>query len=317
MSIELPPSDPGRLACLTWLGRRLANDVHRAPDLLWHYTDAGGLLGIVTGERLWATQTSFLNDATEMAYGVDLVTKALASYDLAPLEEGTARFLADLFDRNRTSLPTWLDKDLEVYVTCFCADGDLLSQWRAYAGRDDAGGYALGLGPGPPLHEWPQRAPGGHGLALRRVLYDPVEQQAACHELIDTLVPILDPDPGDQRLQESFARNLMSGILEFASWCKDPAFEEEQEWRIVYVRTHDPARLAVHHRMSRGLVVPYVELELPCWEGPLAGHLPLQRMNLGPGPEPALKLRGVTTLISNHPHFADVTLQGSAAPLRL
>ena len=313
----LPSPDPGRLACLSWLERRLDDDVHLAPDLLWHYTDAGGLMGIVAGERLWATQTSFLNDSTEMAYGVELVTKALASYDLTQVEDATARFLGDLFDQHRAALPTWLDQHLDVYVTCFCADGDLLSQWRAYAGRDDAGGYSLGLGPGPPLHEWPQRAPGGHDLALRRVLYDPVEQQAACHELIDALVPVLDPDPQDEELRESFARNLMSGVVEFASWCKDPAFEEEQEWRIVYVRTNDASKLDLHHRMSRGLVVPYVELELPCLEGPLAGHLPLQRVDLGPGPEPALKLRGVTTLLSTLPHYADVALRGSAAPLRL
>jgi hypothetical protein len=29
-----------------------------------------------------------------------------------------------------------------VYITCFCEDGDLLSQWRGYA---DPGGYAIGF----------------------------------------------------------------------------------------------------------------------------------------------------------------------------
>jgi len=37
--------------------------------MLWHYTDASGLMGIVEHERLWATQTSFLNDSTELEYG--------------------------------------------------------------------------------------------------------------------------------------------------------------------------------------------------------------------------------------------------------
>ena len=317
MSIAPAEGDPGRAACLTWLQRRLDADVQQAPDLLWHYTDAGGLFGIITHERLWATQTSFLNDSTEVAYGLELVTSAMASYDPRHLKEATARHLERFFDPRRASLARWLDQNLDVYVTCFCADGDLLSQWRAYAGRDDAGGYALGMGTDPPLQGWPQDAPGGHEVALRRVLYDPVEQEAACHELIDTLVPILDADPEDAELQRSFARNLVSGVVEFASWCKDPAFEEEQEWRIVYVRNNDSSKLPVRHRMARGLLVPYVELELPCPVEPLQGHLPVKAIRLGPGPEPVLKLRGVETFLANFPHFGDVRLEGSAAPLRL
>jgi hypothetical protein len=317
MSTAGPTPDPGRDACLTWLARRLDADVRRAPPLLWHYTDAGGLLGIVGRERLWATQTSFLNDSTELAYGIDLVTRAMASYDPSNLKEQTARFLERLFDPHRALLARWLDKNLDVYVTCFCHEGDLLSQWRAYAGRDDAGGYAIGMGTDPPMQGWPQDAPGNHGVALRRVLYDPVEQEAACHELVDTLVPILDSAPTDDELQRSFARNLVNGVVEFASWCKDPAFEEEQEWRIVYVRNNDDDKLPIHHRMARGLLVPYVELELPCPVEPLQGHLPLQSIHLGPGPEPALKLRGLQTLLAGFPHFADVRLEGSAAPLRI
>ena len=317
MSTTDSVGDPGRDACLSWLKRRLDADVRRAPDLLWHYTDAGGLLSIVAHERLWATQTSFLNDSTEMAYGLQLVTSALGSYDPGHLKEATARHLERLFDPRRATFARFFDKNLEVYVTCFCAEGDLLSQWRAYAGRDDAGGYALGMGTDPPLQGWPQGSFEGHDVALRRVLYDPVEQEEACHELIDTLVPILDSDPKDPELQKSFARNLVSGVVEFASWCKDPAFEEEQEWRIVYVRNNDRSKLPVRHRMSRGLLVPYVELELPCPVEPLMGHLPLQAIRMGPGPEPVLKLRGVETFLAGFPHFADVRLEGSAAPLRL
>ena len=214
MSTTDPVGDPGRDACLSWLKRRLDADVRRAPDLLWHYTDAGGLLSIVAHERLWATQTTFLNDSTEMAYGLRLVTSALGSYDPGNLKEATARHLERLFDPRRATFARFFDKNLEVYVTCFCAEGDLLSQWRAYAGRDDAGGYALGMGTDPPLQGWPQGSFEGHDVALRRVLYDPVEQEEACHELIDTLVPILDADPKDPELQKSFARNLVSGVVE-------------------------------------------------------------------------------------------------------
>lgn len=285
--------------------------------MLWHYTDAGGLMGIVEHERLWATQTSFLNDSTELAYGLDLAASVIASYDQANVNERTARFLTGLVDPEKPALQKWLDEHLDVFVTCFSGDGDLLSQWRAYAGRDNAGGYALGLGTRPPLQGWPQTAPGGHEFALRRVLYDPTEQQATCRSLIDALVAVLEADPTDNELMKSFARNLVDGVVELASWCKHPAFEEEREWRIVYVRNNDASKLDVHHRISRGLLVPYVELELPSPVEPLLGHLPLHAINLGPGPEPTLKLLGVKNLLAGYPHYDQVPIKGSAAPLRV
>jgi len=285
--------------------------------MLWHYTDASGLMGIVEHERLWATQTSFLNDSTELEYGFDLAMSVIASYDRTNLKEATDRFLTGLVDPEKPELKNWLDKHLDVYVTCFSGDGDMLSQWRAYSGRDDAGGYALGLGTRPPLQGWPQMAPGDHEFALRQVLYDPIEQQAACHSLIDALVAVLDADPSDNELTKSFARNLIDGVVELASWCKHPAFEEEREWRIVYVRNNDASKVDVQHRISRGLLVPYVKLELPSPVGALSGHLPLRAINFGPGPEPTLKLRGVKSLLAGYPHYAKVPVEGSAAPLRV
>jgi hypothetical protein len=309
--------DPGRDALLSWLKQRLNTDLPLTPGLLWHYTDAGGLMGILEHESLWATQTSFLNDSTELAHGIHLATKTLASYSARQVKEVTARFLGRLVDPEQAALAGWLDRNLDVYVVCFCGDGDLLSQWRAYAGGDDAGGYAIGMGTRPPLQGWPQTAPGGHDFALRRVLYDPAEQEAACRALIDALVPVLDDDPTDVDRQKSFAKNLVNGVVELASWCKHPSFEEEQEWRIVYVRNNDSSKLPVRHRQARGLVVPYVVLDLPSPVAPMHGHLPIQAVNVGPGPEPDLKRRGLQSLLANYPHYGAVTVEGSSAPLRL
>jgi hypothetical protein len=310
-------SDPGRDALLSWLKRRLKTDLPLTPGVLWHYTDARGLMGILEHEELWATQTNFLNDSTELAHGIGLATKVVAGYNASHVKEVTARFLGGLVDPKQAALTGWLDRNLDVYVVCFCSDGDLLSQWRAYAGRDYAVGYAIGMGTRPPLQGWPQTAPGDHGFALRRVLYDAMEQEAACRDLVDALVPVLDDDPTDVERQKSFARSFVDGIVELASWCKHPAFEEEQEWRIVYVRNNDSSKLPLRHRQSRGLLVPYVALELPNPVEPLLGHLPVQALNFGPSPEPALKRRGIETVLAGYSHFSGVTIEGSSAPLRL
>src|ERR1700678_2741703 len=47
------------------------------PDILWHYTNAAGFLGICRSGKLWATNTDYLNDASEMRHARRLVLKAV------------------------------------------------------------------------------------------------------------------------------------------------------------------------------------------------------------------------------------------------
>ena len=48
------------------------------PELLYHYTRAGGLLGIVQGHSIWATDIRYLNDGNEFRYGSGLVKQVSA-----------------------------------------------------------------------------------------------------------------------------------------------------------------------------------------------------------------------------------------------
>ena len=66
-----PPQPDEGLAAEIWLaGRRWDEEwaERRAgpPPALYHYTDAAGLLGIVTHGELWASNAAFLNDTTEL-----------------------------------------------------------------------------------------------------------------------------------------------------------------------------------------------------------------------------------------------------------
>lgn len=72
------PDQKARDARAAWRTRRVQSDLDKAPDGLWHYTDAGGLQGILGGDELWATDTRFLNDATEVHYGLDVAEEAMA-----------------------------------------------------------------------------------------------------------------------------------------------------------------------------------------------------------------------------------------------
>jgi hypothetical protein len=311
------PDALGRKAMQAWLSERIAKDLPTAPRMLWHYTDAAGLNGILTSDRLWATQARFLNDSKEIAYGAELATRVLARHNRVGLKRDTVQFIRDMGNPERRIIEDFFDKTLDVFVTCFCSKRDLLSQWRAYAGHDSVGGYALGFRPPRNPQVWAQSAPGNHGLALRRVLYDEAEQELVCRGLIRRLVEILNEDPADVARQAAFARHLLDGIVELTTWCKHPAFAEEQEWRLIYLRNNDRDPLPLKHRAGRGLVIPYVELEVPKRAGRNAAHLPLAEIDCGPSTAPELKQQGVRSLLNSMSHFATVKVGGSLAPLRL
>lgn len=307
----------GRKAMLKWLANSLDYDFATAPTALWHYTDAGGLRGIVTSDRLWASNTRYLNDSTEIHYGVQRAMEALRAYDRAGCEPATRRFMDGLGDPDKAVVRAFLDRTLDVFVVCFCSSADVLSQWRAYAGEGSAGGYAIGFEPAGALQAWPQMASGRHELALRRVVYDTDRQDAVLHDLVARMVPILDADPTNVARQNAFAKHLVNGLVEAATWCKHPSFQEEQEWRIVYVRTTDGSPLPLEHRLVRGLIVPYVSLDLREAVGQHSSFLAIRSVSCGPSTEPELKRRGVHSLISTLPHLASVDVTGSTAPLRL
>src|SRR6266851_7492318 len=97
------------------------------PDVLYHYTSAQGLLGIITSGVLRAGNFSFFNDSSELTYGQDLVR------DVVVEELGNVpnQLLQLMSLRLQHRLYAFSD-EFDFYLCCFCEDADLLSQWRAY-----------------------------------------------------------------------------------------------------------------------------------------------------------------------------------------
>src|SRR4051812_28618094 len=48
-----------------------------APKVLYHYTDAAGLLGIVRDRKIWLTDFRYMNDAMEFRHGMGMATSIL------------------------------------------------------------------------------------------------------------------------------------------------------------------------------------------------------------------------------------------------
>jgi hypothetical protein len=262
------------------------------PRILYHYTTAKGLLGMLQTKRLWATNSRFMNDPTEIDYATKLVRDVACkeidrkkSKRLERLKNDICRILTDY------------DKAAKVYVTCFCTRGDLLSQWRGYGAV--GGGYSVGLvaahlgladfGPS----DWTKPIP-----LMRRVVYKREVQERLVRDWVQLMC-----DSKNHRGQ-SF-NNIWSDFNWFLSQClncfKDPAYEEEDEWRVIqYGRIDGVEVISPSFRENGGRIVPYCELDFTKTKGRYRGKLPIEEVRSGPTLEPRTTLRALEQLCRSY-----------------
>lgn len=286
--------------------------------LIYHYTDVGGVKGIVESNCLWASAAQFLNDSSEIEYGYKLVRAELDPWLKLNQERDTfgAIVLLMLWAR----LSTAVEKlPAAVYVACFCESGNLLSQWRAYG---QAGGYSLGF----EIEEsWPTISLTPKGsyweTRLQKVIYSVEAQKRRINSLLRKCFEAIDehpaPKPGEAAgVELEVAGFIYELLLDEIATFKNPAFEEEREWRLVVRRRwidfgedKDPDP-APKFRRSRGSLVPYLELH------PGEPKIPLKSIRFGP----SLERKRVETplrLLLSSCGFGEVSIEGSDVPVIL
>lgn len=279
-----------------------------APERLWHYTDQQGLLGIIGSGQIWATDTAFLNDVSEVKYAMEKMKAALESRISKADFVAVSKMFEMAFEERRTG------------VVCFCANGDLLSQWRGYAAP---GGYAIGFDPSALAERWL----GEEGLFLpveygRETVQDSTERwadtvvaewnaalggdlaakvggrsEADIEELVDELAPLL----------QSF-EGAVAHLFGMAPRFKDPAFSEENEWRLITPLHRAGRRIAT--RASPSGLVPYREV---AYQGD-PSNTPIRAVRIGPGSD--VRQRTAVADLLRECGYQDVEVLMSELPFR-
>ena len=109
------------------------------PEEVWHYTDAHGLIAILSSGKIWATQISCLNDILEQRYFGDLihnVVRIRRSQNTDPDLEILLHAAEEGLEKRDFSTDAQ-------FVACFSEVEDDLGQWRGYGGGEC--GYAIGF----------------------------------------------------------------------------------------------------------------------------------------------------------------------------
>ena len=286
--------------------------------IVWHYTNAAGLAGIIRENVLWASSTAFMNDQHELRTGAELLINLIKQHQhyLAP------DIKADVCSMARSA--TVQDR-YRTFVACACKDPNNLTMWRNYTGPEV--GFAVGLDTTKPLSMRRQTAmtkdmvdklgfqdPDDEkevfdnarrnlgSFAWREAIYDPEKQRViAWGRLLELEKAAVAHSNGQQAKRDEL--DVMYDIYEELQTFKDSGFVDEREKRVVCRADLYTDLVYVKHRPSRYGIVPYVELCLPADPGePSKGPEPVQELPIagiivGPTPYPEEASTGARELL--------------------
>jgi hypothetical protein len=262
----------------------------RSRDVLWHYTNAAGLLGILESNQLWFTDASFMNDASEMSYAVELTKQIVGER----LEKETTHVIQEYFEAIVNALMSQRDNRRTfgifspAFVCSFCEEPDSLHLWRAYTnlGR----GYSIGLFPdvifqklnpisilkrtivtNKLIDSWEHYQP-----FLLRTIYEESEQRRVIDELLDSLAAAIVAAPEEFPTGNVNNHHRWIVVIEITRLfylcllCfKHPTFYDEKEWRFVYAPFVDPmpdsstvSILKIYYRPRGNYFVPYLKVDV-------------------------------------------------------
>jgi len=280
-----------------------ANAEEQPPSILYHYTSAEGLLGILQTRELWATNVLYLNDASELSDAREVFRSELDSAQLG---------LGGITEILSKRIPFYsMDIPIEHFVASFCEDGDLLGQWRAYSSRGT--GYSVGFGSGALRAAARRKENNLRGACtLRKVKYNQNQKVEMIGRRIAILRETLAPLAGDlEPKYASFAADLRqlvpiwnqvaASIHPTLALMKHAAFEGEQEWRLVRTLWKPPVPTVpwpVEVRPIGGRLAPYLPVRwvLPNTSKSLEVR-GIKEVCCGPSADPGLKEKAARDLL--------------------
>jgi len=282
------------------------------PTKLVHYTDAAGLLGILNSQKMWGTHAFYLNDATEI-------------YHIQELVENISNELIDQYKPNEIGQTddehaVWRNRDFlfrlsykslrekpnpDIYVTCFCENDDLLSQWRGYGAG--GAGYAICFDGKQFKETFPT-------LKLRKVIYTLKDQEEIIRELLDIIFNSFKNNSTGMSVEEAsliadeYALLFEKEITKYSPFFKNPSFQEENEWRLTFSNEENNSSKNINFRTNNLGIIPYVEIDSS------SDILPITEIRIGPSGHSILAEKALR-MVTNE-RAMNIAISGSTVPLR-
>ncbi|MEP9403438.1 DUF2971 domain-containing protein [Sphingomonas sp. VNH70] len=250
-----------------WIDDAVVNPASVVPRIVYHYTDAAGLIGMLQSRRIWLTDYRFLNDTAEFVHIQKLVRTLLARRAAQAGPTWRTAFHDHILHWQRKPTPE------DAFVFSCSTEQDDLSQWRGYA--SEGCGFTIGFASAS-LAAMPAQE--GH-TAFSRVIYRDDQQESALANALDEMEEII-LNAGELSPEELEA-TLKTAACTF-DWIatnrgalnKHGSFANEREWRLVHYISRQSDAVKVRARGKS--LVPYVEVGA-------AQPLDIRAVGIGPG----------------------------------
>jgi len=249
-------------------------------EIIYHYSSAGGMLGLLKDRALQASSISMLNDSGELRHGIDILSNVWKSkLGLGRKSEVLARWMS--LAKNQLStrqIP-------EAYIACGSLSGDLQPLFLLY------GSYAVGFSPQSELTK--EIGDGSEDVNLapefrfgwRKVVYQKSEKVRLGEKLFDKLTLLSESENvHDDDIKCDLCNFVLDCMFQCAIYMKDSSSMHESEVRL-YSRPKR-AGAKIDFRISNFGITPFVKV---VYMGEKKGknltllHFPISEIRLGPG----------------------------------
>ncbi len=273
---------------------KLVQDLYAGqPDqTLYHYTSLDSMRGIVGTASLRATEIRYFSDADEMKHASDQLGWGISFLEgFGGSEQRLLTQLREWFTHRLTS-------GHSLFVGCFTPNGNLLSQWRSYC--PVAKGVSLGfdgakLSTSATKHRW----------KLGKCIYNQDRKEEIVEIILSEIERLAkergeNTDRSKRHPVNSFHdvfETIEHDLLQIAALLKHPAFEEEEEWRLVSPVITNYVEAPVEYREGPSMLVPFMNVQLPAAPD---RHLDLEHVVLGPTPNMNISMHSLSNYLSRN-----------------
>ncbi|RAW19321.1 hypothetical protein DC345_00625 [Paenibacillus taichungensis] len=216
--------------------------------LYYHYCSVNTFVKIIENSTIRASNPFKMNDTQEFKWLFKFIPEVIESYVSVLTDEKQKEQYKYFYIETLTEIyEGYYSEQVNPYIACFSEEGDILSQWRSYA--DNSRGVAIGFS----LEEFKKH----QLIEIININYDLKQQKEL---LLQALIDFGLEDPTNlnfDRMKHVFtaATIAIEHILDKSIYCKNPAFSEEKEVRLVY----NPEKYSPFNQEQSQLIVSDIQ----------------------------------------------------------
>jgi hypothetical protein len=258
-----------------------------------HYTNLGGLIGILENTELWLSDHRFVNDPQEFIFGKRMAFELLSLRIENEIDSKYKELLQSVVKEING-----LEKDV-FYIACFSKVFDTLDQWKAYGSSNDS---VCILFVNDIMEAREANLTFGPGIVPVEIYYDLDVQKNAFNHTLDVFrndyqFSNIESKPFAHWVEREWVQSLSWVIARHFICFKDEAYKSEQEIRLILSNRLVKNTASIRHRSINSRIVPYLTTNY--LRDKKADYLPIKQVIVGPRCNDDSLIMGIKTLLQN------------------